>query len=81
MRFKIAFTLLTLLLVGNVQAQSKFIVKAELAYASENYSDATKLCEQAYKKLGRKGATRGAAKRKKADMAYKTADSYRQMEH
>jgi len=81
MKFRIAFTLLALLFIGNIQAQSKYIVKAELAYASENFSEATKLCAQAYAKLGRKGATRGAAKRKKADMAYKTADSYRQMEH
>ena len=81
MRIKIAFTLLILLFIGNVQGQGKYIVKAELAYASENFSEATKLCAQAYAKLGRKGATKGAAKRKKADMAYKTADSYRQMEH
>lgn len=47
----------------------------------KNFSEATKLCAQAYAKLGRKGATKGIAKKRKADMAYKTADSYRQMEH
>lgn len=81
MRIKIAFTLLILLFIGNVQGQGKYIVKAEMAYASENFSEATKLCAQAYAKLGRKGATKGIAKKRKADMAYKTADSYRQMEH
>ncbi|MCO4814878.1 MAG: OmpA family protein [Flavobacteriales bacterium] len=81
MRINIAFTLLILLFIGNVQGQGKYIVKAEMAYASENFSEATKLCAQAYAKLGRKGATKGIAKKRKADMAYKTADSYRQMEH
>jgi len=81
MKIKIALTLLILLFIGNVHSQDKTIFKAETAYASENFSEATKLCAQAYAKLGRKGATKGIAKRKKADMAYKTADSYRQMEH
>lgn len=35
MRINIAFTLLILLFIGNVQGQGKYIVKAEMAYASE----------------------------------------------
>ena len=78
MKFNIVLTILLLVIGTTVNAQNKYVVKAELAYASENYSEAAKLCEQAYSKLSRKGKT---AKKQKAEMAFKTSESYRFTEH
>jgi peptidoglycan-associated lipoprotein len=55
-------------------SQSKYVVKARAAYASENYSDATQLCATAYTKMTRKGKQ---AKKLKGEMAHMTAESYR----
>lgn len=55
-------------------AQSKYVIKAELSYASENYFESSELCKLAYSKLTRKG---NGALKMKADMAFKTAESYR----
>lgn len=55
-------------------AQSKHIAEAELMYASQNYCEAADKCALAYSKLTRKGRS---AKKSKADMAFKTAESYR----
>ncbi len=74
MKFKIALTFVLLTFATVVTAQNKVIAKAELAYASENYSEAAEKCAEAYQKLGRKG---NRAKVKKADMAFKTAECYR----
>ncbi len=77
MKFNIVLSILLLLVATTTNAQNKYVVKAELAYASENYSEASKLCAQAYTKLSRKGK---AAKKQKAEMAFKTAESFRQIE-
>lgn len=55
-------------------AQSKHVVAAEQMYASQNFCEAADKCALAYSKLTRKGKS---AKKTKADMAYKTAESYR----
>ncbi len=59
-------------------AQSKYIKDANKKYASENYCEAVSRCELAYAKISRKGA--GALK-VKGDMAFKTAESYRNIEN
>lgn len=56
-------------------SQSKYIINANAAYASENYCEAADKCALAYSKLTRKGKS---AKKLKADMAFKTAESFRQ---
>jgi len=78
MKFSIILTIAFLFSGYQSIAQNKYVVKANLAYASENYSEAAELCAQAYTKLSRKGK---AAKKLKADMAFKTAESFRQTEH
>lgn len=55
-------------------SQNKYVVQANQMYASENYCDAAEKCSLAYTKLTRKGKS---AKKLKADMAFKTAESYR----
>ena len=55
-------------------AQNKFVLDAEKMYQSQNYCEAADKCSLAYSKLTRKGKT---AKKTKADMAFKTAESYR----
>jgi len=74
MKIKIALTFFLMSFTTALIAQSKYVVKAELSYASENYFESADLCALAYTKLTRKGA--GALK-KKAEMAFKTAESYR----
>lgn len=71
MKIKIALTSVLLCLATIVSAQPKYIVKAETAFASENYSEAAIKCGDAYMKMGRK------SKKKKGDMAFKTAECYR----
>ena len=78
MKFSIILTFALLFIGYQSNAQNKYVVKANLAYASENYSDATKLCAQAYTKMSRKGKS---AKKLKADMAFKTAESFRHIEY
>jgi len=58
-------------------AQPKVVLDAELMYQSQNFCEAADKCALAYTKLTRKGKT---AKKTKADMAFKTAESYRQTE-
>lgn len=55
-------------------SQNKYMDKANLAYESEQYCEAAESCSLAYTKLTRKG---NSAKKMKADMAFKTAESYR----
>ena len=47
---------------------------AETAYKSENYSESSELCEKAYQKIENN-------KKKKGDMAFKAAQSYRNIEN
>jgi peptidoglycan-associated lipoprotein len=56
-------------------AQSKYVLEAEKTYLSQNYCEAADKCGLAYTKLSRKGGK--IAKKAKADMAFKTAESYR----
>lgn len=77
MKLIFAFSIVLLGFGASLNAQNKYVVKAELAYASENFSEASKLCADAYTKLTRKGKS---AKKMKADMAFKTAECYRQTE-
>lgn len=71
MKIKIALMSLFVMMVSLSIAQPKYILDAEEVYQSQNYSDATKVCSDAYKKVNRKN------KRRKGDMAYMTAQSYR----
>ena len=77
MKIKVVLTLLLLCVSSLSFAQSKYIIKANEAYARENYCDAAELCKTAYSKLTRKGS---GAQRKKADMAFKAAECYRHTE-
>lgn len=74
MKIKIALTFFLLSFTTAIIAQSKYVAKAELSYASENFFESAELCGLAYTKLTRKGK---GALRTKADMAFKTAESYR----
>ena len=71
MKLRIALTTVLLCFATIASAQPKYIVKAELAYKSQNYSEAAEKCSYAYTKLNRKN------KKKKGDMAFKTAECYR----
>ncbi|HNS42940.1 MAG TPA: tetratricopeptide repeat protein, partial [Taishania sp.] len=55
-------------------AQPKVVQDAEKMYASQNYCEAADKCALAYSKLQKKSKS---AKKVKADMAFKTAESYR----
>ena len=74
MKFKIALTFLLLSFATAVTAQNRRVSKAELAYSSENYSEAAEKCVEVYGKLRSNG---NKAKSKKANMAFKAADCYR----
>ena len=71
---KIALTFFLMSYATALIAQSKSVVKADLSYASENYFESAELCALAYTKMTSKG---GGALKKKADMAFKTAESFR----
>lgn len=74
MNFKLFLLAAAMIVTQAATSQSKYVVKARAAYASENYSDATQLCATAYTKMTRKGKQ---AKKLKGEMAYMTAESYR----
>ena len=65
----------TQLSFGQNTPEPKYIRKANETYYSGNYFEAIKVCQDAYKTLGYKGTIR-----QKGDMAYKIADSYRNMQ-
>lgn len=71
------FLIAAVLVSTSALSQNKYVVKARQAYRSENYSDVTKLGAEAYQKLTRKGQQ---AKKLKGEMAFMTAESYRQTE-
>ncbi|PHR32191.1 MAG: hypothetical protein COA38_06900 [Fluviicola sp.] len=77
MKIKVVLTLLLICVSTLTFAQNKYIVKANEAYARENFCDAAELCKTAYSKLTRKGSS---AQSKKADMAFKAAECYRHTE-
>lgn len=72
----ILFTFISL--TGSLMAQNKFIKEANTKYYSENYCEAAEKCALAYTKISRKG---NAALKVKGDMAFKTAECYRQTEN
>lgn len=71
MKIKIALTTLLLCIATVGMSQSKYVTKANQAYRSQNYGEAAEKCALAYTKLNRKN------KKKKGDMAFKTAECYR----
>ena len=74
-------TLLILAFVGltsTLSAQSKYIKDANLKYGNESYCEAASKCALAYTKIARKS---NSALKVKADMAFKTAQSYRLTEN
>lgn len=71
---KVVITALFLGLVATSFSQNKYVDKANLAYNSENFCESADACSLAYSKLTRKGKS---AQKMKADMAFKTAESYR----
>jgi peptidoglycan-associated lipoprotein len=75
--FILAFLTLsfTKVVFGQDIPEPKYIRKANDTYSSGNYFEAIKVCQDAYKTLGYKGTIR-----QKGDMAYKIADSYRNMQ-
>lgn len=74
MKFRIVLSFAALFISMLSFGQPKAIVKANEAFASENYSIAAKLCETAYNKLTRKGKS---AQKRKGEMAFKAAECYR----
>lgn len=78
MRIKI-FTIALLTLVSlSVSSQKSFIKQAQKAYRSESFTEATKKCESAYKKIPLKN---NKSREFKANMAWMAAESYRQIEN
>lgn len=77
MKIKVVLTLLLLCVSTLTFAQNKAIIKANEAYARENFCDAAELCKTAYAKITRKG---NGAQKKKADMAFKAAECFRNTE-
>jgi len=75
--FILAFLTLSLsqFTFGQTTPEPKYIRKANDTYFSGNYFEAIKVCQDAYKTLGYKGTIR-----QKGEMAYKIADSYRNMQ-
>ena len=65
-------------LSGSLLAQSKYIKNANAMYANENYCEAAEKCALAYTKISRKG---NAALKAKGDLAFKTAECYRNTEN
>ncbi len=59
-------------------AQMKIVKEANQLFRNENYCEAADKCKTAYTKLTRKGRR---AIEMKGEMAYKTAESYRQIEN
>ncbi len=77
MKIKVVLTFLLLCVSALGFAQNKYILKANEAYARENYYDAAEPCKTAYTKLTSKGKS---AFEKKADMAFKAGECYRHTE-
>lgn len=73
MNFKLFVTVLFMAIGTTAMSQSRMIQKANTAFKSENYALAADLCSDAYMKLSKN-------KKKKGDMAYKTALCYRYTE-
>lgn len=77
MKIKILFTALIIGLSISAHSQSRSIEKARESFRKENYAESSELCAEAYTKLTRKGKL---ALKMKGEMAFLTAESYRQIE-
>jgi len=77
MKINVVLTLLLLSVTTLSFGQNRAIIKANEAYARENFCDAAELCQLAYTKITRKGRN---PQKKKADMAFKAAECYRHTE-
>ena len=73
MNTKLFATLLFMLIGLTAMSQTRMIQKANTAFKSENYALAADICSDVYTKLSKN-------KKKKGDMAYKTALCYRYTE-
>lgn len=74
MYYRLVFSFVFVGLTWFANAQNKVILEAQTSFESGRYCEAAEKCGLAYTKLKRKG---NQAKRIKADMAFKTAESYR----
>lgn len=77
MNYKLLLSLLFVSLGWFAQAQKNYVKEARTLYRNQVYKDAADKCELAFKKIHRKGA---AALRTKGEMAFKAAESYRNLE-
>lgn len=77
MNFKLLFSLVFVSLSWLAQAQKNYVKEANEIFRNENFCEGAKKCAYAYSKIVRKSP--GALKLK-GDMAYKTAECYRQTE-
>ncbi len=77
MNVKTLILLVSLSISGLVSAQSKYIKDANSEFRSGNYFKAAEKCALAYSKIRRSG---GSALDAKGDMAFKTAESFRNLE-
>ena len=78
MNFKLLFSLVFVSLSWLAQAQKNYVKEANDIYRNENFCEGAEKCAFAYTKIVRKST--GALKLK-GDMAYKTAECYRQTEN
>lgn len=77
MNVRIITLLVSMGITGWVSAQPKYLKDANKMYRSENYCEAADKCAVAYSKIKRNGAMALAAK---GEMAFKTAESFRNIE-
>ena len=77
MNVKTLTLLVSIGISGLVSAQPKYLKDANKSYRSENYCEAADKCAVAYSKIKRSGTLALAAK---GDMAFKTAEAFRNIE-
>lgn len=77
MNVKTLLLLISMGISGALSAQSKYLKDANSNFRSENYCEAAGKCALAYSKIRRNGP---AALEAKGDMAFKTAECYRNTE-
>lgn len=80
MKLRQLITSVTFLLIVSfsfAQPMTRIVREAKKMYKNENYCEGAEKCETAYKQISKSGRR---AKKKKADMAFKTAECYRNTE-
>ncbi|MGB0933649.1 MAG: OmpA family protein [Lishizhenia sp.] len=78
MKIKIFALAVLALLSFSLSAQKSFVKDAKKSFRNENYAEATKKCATAYKKIPLKNSK---SREMKAEMAWMTAESNRQIEN